>query len=126
MTRLLRTLRIALAALLLALATHATHPALADENPLLGKWLLKGDGNQGALVTEFTPTTMSFTSVGPGNQPQGASKTAQVKAYRKLTESYEIELASGTSFVAKLEDPNTMWLFVPNTANAARYVRMNQ
>ena len=116
-------LRTTLAALVLILGAHL---ARADDNPLLGKWLLKGTDTQGALVTEFTETTMSFTALGPGNKPQGPAKTAQVKAYRKLSASYEIELASGASFVAKLEDPDTMWLFVPNTANAARYVRLNQ
>lgn len=120
-----RLLRIGLAALFLALVSPVA-PATADDNPLLGKWLLKGDDKQGALLTEFTPTTMSFTSLGPGMKPQGPAKTAQVKAYRKLTESYQIELASGTSFVAKLQGPDEMWLFVPNTANAARYVRLNQ
>jgi hypothetical protein len=118
-----RLLRIALAAALLVLGSSF---ARADDNPLIGKWLMKGDDKQGALLTEFTATTMSFTALGPGMKPQGPAKTAQVKAYRKLTESYQIELASGTSFVAKLQGADEMWLFVPNTANAAHYVRMNQ
>jgi hypothetical protein len=120
MPRLLR-----IAALFLALVSPVA-PAIADDNPLLGKWLMKGDAKQGALLTEFTATTMSFTALGPGAKPLGPAKTAQVKAYRKLSESYEIELASGTSFVAKLQGADEMWLFVPNTANAAHYVRVNQ
>jgi hypothetical protein len=117
-----RLLRIALAALLLALGAHLAH---AEDNPLIGKWIVKPEGNQGGLITEFTATTMSFTALAPGGQPQGPKKTAQVKSYRKLTASWQVELATGTSFVAQFIDPNTMQLYVPGTANTARYVRMN-
>lgn len=92
--------------LLFACAARAGDPA-----QLFGKWVEKLS-NGAQMVTEFTPTSISFYGVDPSGKPGTASKPQDV-TYRDLGDTIAIEFKGGGGIMALIKDHDSMVLIFP-------------
>lgn len=104
---------------LLALAT----PALAFEiEDLYGKWLEKH--SKGGMVTEFTPTTISFYPVDPSGKPLASASAPAAITYRHQGETIGIDFGPGQGGLLVLaQDHDTIMLDFPGVT-ARRLTRV--
>jgi hypothetical protein len=92
--------------LLFAQAAHA-----GDPSELFGKWAEKFR-NGAQMVTEFTPTSISYYPVDASDKPGTASKPQDV-TYRDLGETIAIDFKGGGGIKAMIKDHDSMVLIFP-------------
>ena|SRR6266480_2262935 len=82
-----------------------------DPSQLFGKWMEKLP-NGAAMITEFTPTSISFYAVDQSGQPKTESKPQDV-TYRDLGQTVAIDFKGGGGVMAMPKDQQTMILIFP-------------
>ncbi len=92
--------------LVFAPAAHAGDPSL-----LVGKWMEKFPNGTG-IVTEFTPTTISFYPVDASGKPKAEPKPQEV-TYRDLGQTIAIDFNGGGGIMALIKDHGSMVLMFP-------------
>jgi hypothetical protein len=108
-----------------ACALSAGASVAETANPLIGKWIEKfANGN--AMVTEFTPTTISSTPMDAAGKPQGAPRKAEVSyrlvhSGRDLGQEYAIDFKGtngqpGGGILAYLKNSDSVILDFPGLA----------
>jgi hypothetical protein len=101
-----------LALVVVALGMLSADPAnAADLAQLVGKWMEKLPKG-GAMVTEFTPTSISFYGVDPNGKPNPGSKPQDVTD-RDLGQTIAIDFKGGGGIMAMMKDQNSMVLIFP-------------
>ena len=83
----------------------------ADPAQLIGKWV-EHLPNGAAMITEFTPTTISFYAVDPSGKPNTDPKPQDV-TYRDLGETIAIEFKGGGGLMAMMKDQQSIILIFP-------------
>jgi hypothetical protein len=83
----------------------------ADPTQLIGKWV-EHLRNGAAMITEFTPTTISFYAVDPSGKPSIEPKPQEV-TYKDLGETIAIEFKGGGGLMAMMKDRQSMVLIFP-------------
>jgi hypothetical protein len=96
----------ALFSLFIIRAAHA-----ADPTQLIGKWV-EHLRNGAAMITEFTPNTISFYAVDPSGKPNTEPKPQEV-TYKDLGQTIVIEFKGGGGLMAMMKDQQSMVLIFP-------------
>jgi hypothetical protein len=83
----------------------------ADPTQLMGKWV-EQLRNGAAMITEFTPTTISFYAVDPSGKPNTEPKPQEV-TYKDLGQTIAIEFKGGGGVMATITDRQSIVLLFP-------------